>query len=154
MGGPAHNWKGGLSETRGTVLSLQSWTEVTMVGVGVVAGGGAGQQVSFQGLNGFDEVRHLQELRWAGVMRREVKVRQQRICDGNGNRKLANTGQGTLGGDTEELAEAGELTTDMGPKLPALGSHQPEREVHWSWLWVLGWTDKGKGGIQRNQGCW
>ena len=49
---------------------------MTITGVGVVTGGGAGQQVSFEGLNGFDEVRHLQELRWAGVMRREVKVRQ------------------------------------------------------------------------------
>lgn len=36
-----------------------------------------GQQVTPEGLNGFDEVRHLQELRWAegtGVMRRGVKV--------------------------------------------------------------------------------
>lgn len=92
VGGPAHNWKGGLSETRGTVLSLRFWTEVTMMGEGVMTGNGAGQQVSFEGLNGFDEVRHLQDLRWAGVMRREVKVRHQRICDGNGNEKLANAG--------------------------------------------------------------
>ena len=42
-------------------------------------GGAAGL---FDGLNGFDEVRHLQELRWAGVMRREVKVRQTKNLGG------------------------------------------------------------------------
>ena len=36
-----------------------------MMGEGVVTGDGAGQQVSFEGLNSCDEVRHLQDLRWA-----------------------------------------------------------------------------------------
>ena len=50
-------------------------------------------------------------------MRREVKVRQQRICDGNGNRKLANTGQGTLGGDTEELLRLESLQLTWVPNF-------------------------------------